>query len=1198
MTPEPSLPTRSRLPAWARRTLVILAVVTGVLVLTLLAATASLPHWVETRGAALARQALGRQVSIEHVAFKPWRLALALEGVRVAAAGPSAAPLFTLESLDCALSLRSLWRGRLVVESVQLRAPVLRVSRLSDGHYDIDDLIQRFAQPKTAGETPPTEFAIYNIELHGGALHFDDRPVQRQHAVTALRLDLPFLSTLAADVDVRVEPLLSGKLNGVGFRSQAQAQPFAAQHQARFSFKLAGLDLAPLAAYLPASLPVRLAAGRLDTDLSLELAQPAKAAPTIKLSGQLALRESDWRTPANAPLLSWARLAVDLTDIQPLRRAVGLGAVRWDQPQLHLQRDRRGQLNVALPAAGEQAEPGAPSWTLQLARFELNDGRLDWRDESVSPAADLALRDLSINLGPTQWPLAESPVQLRAGAQLDSAKLLATAELSAAQLEAHAELSGLTLARLGAYLPLPKGTRAAATLAGQADLRLPQPLAPDPLQRADLRLQQVSVSDAGLSLPGEGKPMLALKLLSLDTAHLVPARRTADLGQLSLDSARLQLTRDAAGRLSFEALRPPPGPSDAAQAPPWAVTLAGLALERAALRWHDGAVPGGAALVVEPLQLRLNHLAWPAVAGASPLPIDGLLQLKLAALGAKDQPLPGTSGSLQWQGRAGLAPLGFSGALSTERLPLQLFDAYLDPAWGLHLQRAELATRAQLFAQQQAGGWKAELSGDLTLAALSLQQARWADGERQIDEDLLSWQRLQLDAVKLGLVPGAPLKLAIGQAELADFYARLIINEQGRFNLRDLGPADATASPPAAGPATPAAPAPQISIGRTLVKQGQVDFSDRFIKPNYSARLSDLQGSLGAFASGSTEMAPLTLRGRVAGTGALEIDGQLNPSGAPLAMDLRANANDIELAPLSPYAAKYAGYAIERGKLSTRLQYRIEPRGGLQASNQIILNQLTFGDKVDSPDATKLPVQLALALLKDRDGVIDVNLPVSGSINDPDFSVGGIVWKLIVNLIGKALSAPFSLFSGGDASEESRVGFAPGVATLANLEQVDRVAKLLNERPGVHLTITGWADATVEADAIRTLRLEQALEAERRRDQGAAPDATLAPADRERLLKRLYQGTPLPTKPRNVLGLVKDIPASQMQAMLLAAYPADDETARQLALSRGVNVRDALIARGVPNARIFLAAPKLREPCGTACEAGWQPQAELELGAH
>ena len=336
----------------------------------------------------------------------------------------------------------------------------------------------------------------------------------------------------------------------------------------------------------------------------------------------------------------------------------------------------------------------------------------------------------------------------------------------------------------------------------------------------------------------------------------------------------------------------------------------------------------------------------------------------------------------------------------------------------------------------------------------------------------------------------------------------------------------------------------------------------------------------------------------------LEIDGQLNPSGSPLAMDVRANATDIELAPLSPYAAKYAGYEIERGKLSTKVHYRIDTGGTLQAENQVILNQLEFGRAVESPDATKLPVRLAVALLKDSHGVIDVNLPISGSINDPQFSVGGIVIKLIVNLLGKALTAPFSLFAGSGGTDLSQLACAPGAPTVQDATQLDTLGKMMQDRPGLTLTITGTADLDNERVAIENRALEAAIQREqrrelRRKDLGnAKADAAdlppLSAAEHDRLLKIVYDAAKLPNKPRNVIGMAKDIPADQMRTLLLPSYAVDAQAVRDLALQRSVGVRDALVARGISSSRLFLAAP---QPAAEGDATAWQPHVELKLGA-
>jgi len=384
------------------------------------------------------------------------------------------------------------------------------------------------------------------------------------------------------------------------------------------------------------------------------------------------------------------------------------------------------------------------------------------------------------------------------------------------------------------------------------------------------------------------------------------------------------------------------------------------------------------------------------------------------------------------------------------------------------------------------------------------------------------------------------------------------------------------------------------------------------VRPNYSARLTELNGSIGAIRSGTREMATISLRGRAADTALLDISGQINPTVQPLALDIRAKATDLELAPLSPYAGKYAGYAIERGKLSMDVSYKIDADGRLEARNQVLLNQLTFGERVESPSATQLPVLLAVALLKDRNGVIDINLPVSGTLDDPQFSVGGIIWKVILNLLGKALTAPFALLSGGGAADLSQVQFLPGTARIADSGQaaLDKVASALTERPSLMMTVTGAADTVSERDAARRTLLEDRLLAEGRRDRlraapaaganapaaaASAPVAPLSAAERAVALKRHYQQTPLPDRPRNLINQLKDIPPAEMEARLLAGIRVTDDTMRELALQRGLAVRDALIAKGLPSDRLFLAAPKLR--LSGEDDAAWVPSVGLTLSA-
>jgi len=346
------------------------------------------------------------------------------------------------------------------------------------------------------------------------------------------------------------------------------------------------------------------------------------------------------------------------------------------------------------------------------------------------------------------------------------------------------------------------------------------------------------------------------------------------------------------------------------------------------------------------------------------------------------------------------------------------------------------------------------------------------------------------------------------------------------------------------------------------------------------------------------------LRGRAQSTASLEILGKLNPLAKPLALDIKGKVRDLELPPLSPYSVKYAGYGIERGKLSVDVAYLIKPDGQLTASNKIVLNQLQFGDKVEGAPAS-LPVKLAVALLADRNGVIDIDLPVSGSINDPKFSLGGVIFKVVVNLIVKAITSPFALlssaFGGGGGEELSMVMFVPGSAVMVPeaAASLDKVAKALQERESLKLTVVGTSSLEAEREAYKRDRLQSLVRAEKRREavlggasagNGTATAAiTVSDAEYPALLKQVYKRADMP-KPRNLIGLAKDLPQADMEALLLANIPATEDAMRDLALKRGVAVKEALAARNLPLDRLFLGAAKT-----VPSAPDWKPHADLNI---
>ncbi len=1230
----------------ALRLLMWAALAVSLLWVTAWLAVPPLLKWqLQTRGSEL----LGRELRVGEVRFAPMTLSLTLLDLSVGA-GPGDrdnTPQLQVERLFVDIDARSLLRLAPVIEGLEIDAPRLRLARLGHGRYDIDDLLQRFAPQPDAAPAEPARFALFNLRLAEGQFSFDDRPVGRTHVLRQLTLDLPFLSNLPDHVQVKVEPRLAFQLNGTAFDNQGQSTPFAEGRASEFKIHFDPLDLTPMWAYVPATLPVQPGGGRLGADLTLRFEQTSDSEPRVDLKGRLELRDFSLKPPGDAPLLSWQSLRVQLADVLPLQRRVVLDAVQLDGLVLHVRRDAQGRLELErLAAAAQAAGPAppasaasapasapaaaAPVWQLQLALLELKDARVHWNDAALQPAAEAQLDGIQLQLKQLQWPF-ESDASVLADARLQvqgraHGSVHAEGTLTDRKAKLGVQLTDIDLNLAEPYLRQFLRPQASARLNASADIDWARGIAP----RLMLGLSTLRIDDFRLAEPQparhaarRGPAWVQLARLELAELQADLLQRRIDIGALSLLRPSIELSRDAAGVLNASQWRvPAPAAAAAAPktdaAPPWQLTLREFKLDGGRVRFADAALPAGP-IELSALRATAQGLTWPATA-----PVATKLSASLAMVPGKgDAAAAAVPSRLEWRGRISAEPLGANGQLRLERFPVHVFEPYFGAALPVSLQRLEAGFQGQVDLKQLPAGLSGQLRGDALLAdlrVLARMPAGTAAAAAAADaagRELLTWNAVSIGGFGLSLQPDRKPLLEIAELRISDYYSRLEITEDGRFNLQNVAaPAasQAAAAAPAASVAQVDAPVVMLSrlpidlvVNSTQFTNGRVDFRDRFIRPNYSAELSDLNGSVGRLDSRLRDMATLQFSGRVAGTGLLEIGGALNPTVIPPALDIKAKAHDIELPGLTPYSSKYAGYPIERGKLSVDVAYKIEADGKLEASNQIIVNQLTFGPKTDSPDAIKLPVPFIVALLQDRHGVIDLDLPLTGSINDPQFSMGALIWKVIVNLFTKVAASPFAAMSGGGGKDLSHVDFKPGTALITDgsQEALAKVAKALDDRPRLKLGIVAMADPVSEADAMRRSAFDSRLLEEQRRERGRAalgsggteaPLPPLSAEQRARLVKQVYDDTRLPDKPRNFIGMAKDIPTAEMEAMLVAAMPVDAAAGRLLAQQRGRTVREALMAKGLGSERLFLGEPKLR---GDAADnAPWVPQAQLTLSVN
>ncbi len=723
-----------------------------------------------------------------------------------------------------------------------------------------------------------------------------------------------------------------------------------------------------------------------------------------------------------------------------------------------------------------------------------------------------------------------------------------------------------------------------------------------------VQLSQIEISAAQLSTAADAKPA-QLKLSMLENGH----------GKLGFEGDIAPLKPAASGKLTLAGIDLAGYRNYLHSAP--VDDLAGKLSGNATLQFKDGHLRVDDS-TVELANLQLtpkgNKAAAPISVQSISLRAQNLTDTLDQAMRLNLQARFDKTGKVDVNGQIAPRLKNVDLEVDAKDLPIAPFQGYfanvlnVTISSGLLSAKGKLAMTPPLEQQKFALDYK----GSAALTNLRMQ-------DKVTATDFLRWRTLDISGIQ-AKIGGRP-QVSLEKVALNNFYARAILSDKGRLNLQDILVADAgaqgsitddtkkdakgntgdsrktTSTAPVTAAAAPA-DAPIVRVGKVVIDGGNINYTDNFVKPNYTANMTGLSGSIGEISSEKPQPAPINISGKIDNDAPLQISGALNPLFKPMYLDLKASANGVQLPRLTPYSAKYAGYPITKGKLSMDVQYKIE-NDKLVAQNDLRIEQLTFGERVDSPSATNLPVMLAVSLLKDREGNINLNLPISGSLSDPQFSVGGIIVRVFVNLIVKAVTSPFALIGSMFRSDENigelrYIEFAPGSAEIDDTvrKKLDALGYVLHERPGIKLDITGRVDPQVDDQGLRQEALERQMRALKRGEviakegQPSGP-IRLSDAERGKYLERVYKDSKF-DKPRNAIGLAKSIPAADMEKLIIEHTQVTQDDLRNLAQRRADQVRSYLQEQSIIDpARIFLIAPKLD---GTGIDAK-EPKARVDL---
>lgn len=1140
-------------------------------------------------------EATGRKAEIAKVSLNPFTLSAGISGFRLSEKA-GGATFLALSSARVSLSPLSLPKRSFIITELSITAPYLHVVRVAPNSFNFSDLLIS-KEPKKKGGS--YLFSLNNITVSNGSLDFQDQALrpEKKHRLTKLNLSVPFFSNMPYLADRYVQPHFGAVVNGTPVAFNGRLKPLTRAVEASIDLKVQSLDLPYYLGYLPFPLPVRVDSGRLTTQLELGYRVDEKTGPEATMAGSLALDGVALGEPGGAPLAALHRARLQIKRVALISRQAELSSLDLDGLELFASRDAAGSWNfqklragsATRPASAEkkQPAPGARPLALKLAKFSLSGGKFHLSDQLPKGGFRTDLSDIELGLsGFSTAPGQRAPFTLKlASARGETVALKGDLIAEPIEVRATLALSGIPLKDYYPYLSDTLAAPVSGTLGVSSELlySASQGLV---LEKTALKGENLAASFGG----GEG---VHLKEALANGIGIDLKRQKAGVESVELKGGNLTLSREKSGAFSPERLLMPKKAPAAAN-----VTARAQAKKGAApFSYRIGKVAGSG------LGIRFTDRSKEE---APRFTLSGL-KFSLAGIdGPKQGPIPftlasgfGKKGRISAAGNVTPTPLRLKGNLDLHRIPLRDFDAYISEGTTVFLADGALDTKLSFNLEKAASGLKGSFGGTLGVRSFYCL-------DTELSEDLLKWESLQLDQIQGTL---GPFALAIRDVSLSKFYARVIVQPDGTLNLQHLmreeesapaaaSPAPGAAKPAAASPASSAqapgvaapaaagagkAPGQQraIKIDAVTMQGGTLDFSDRHLKYPFDTTFYNLGGRISGLSSESSRAADVDLRGNLENHSPLSITGVINPLRGDLFLDLKIAFTDIELSAFTPYSNTYLGYAVDKGKLSLDLSYRIDKKV-LSSQNKLFIDQFTFGKQVESEKATKLPVRLAVALLKDRKGEIHLNLPVAGQTDDPKFSVWKVIGQILKNLLVKAATSPFallgSMFGGGE--DFSAVLFTPGSAQLSKAEQ-DKLLKLsqaLQDRPALNLEISGFVDRDQDPEGYRNEVLVKKMKGEKFRAQvkkgesreGQTQESTeLLPQEYPVYLKAIYVKEKFP-KPRNALGFLKDLPDAEMKKLILTHTVVGNNELQALARERAEAVRAFLQTSGkLPAERLF-----------------------------
>jgi len=887
--------------------------------------------------------------------------------------------------------------------------------------------------------------------------------------------------------------------------------------------------------------------------------------------------------------VGFERLYVNLQLDSLWTRALHLTAIELDKPKSEILFSKDGTLNLTQlfklpPSEPVKDQPPSKPFPMRIDQIKLADGYVHFQDQRPSEPIEFLYNTLNFELKNLSTLPEDNADMTLVAAGPEGGQIDWVGRISLVPVTSEGKLK-VTDGKMKAWWPYVRDALPLALKEGVINFSTEYSLSLAKGTELNLTNTALSVAPLAIDTP-DGRPLVRLERLDVSDTSIDLAKQLVTVGKIRSNKLETWAARESDGQLDWQKLfasQPKkPVSADAIKAPaaaagnapefaaqpvvpskPWQVLLQDVQLRNYQIHLADRVPKEPVALEVGPLNVDLQNFDS---LNKSPF------KLKL------DTGL-GKQGHITAAGDVNLSPVSAKLLVSTKDVDLRLAQSYITPFIRLELRSGMLGSDLAVNLKSTE-----PLALNITGKA-QVDQLHTLDTIKQ--RDFLKWQQLALEGLDFELGD----HLTIAKVNLLQPYSRFMINEDRTTNIDDLLiKQPAAASKPAAKTQTPqtstAAKGSKpmgIRIGEVNINDGSANFADFSLTPNFATAIQQLNGKIGTLDNRQPKPATVDINGKVDRYAPVTIKGSVNPFDPLASLDIATSFKRVELTTLTPYSGKFAGYRIRKGRLNLDLHYMIT-KGQLKAENKVVVEQLQLGEKVDSPSAVDLPIRLAIALLKDTDGKISIELPISGDLNNPQFSVMPIVWQTLRNLVLRAAQAPFKfiggLISGGDSQDLGTVSFAPGTTDLSPDAQsaLNKLSAALKERPALRLEVEGTSAESSDGPLIAQQRLEREYQStyykilQRRGDKVPAQASLLKVPEDEKapMLEGIYRDRLKQQPPAEWADQGKEDRAAKMRAAVIKSWSSNAVLLRQLGQARASSIKDYLVDKGkLADDRVF-----------------------------